>query len=156
MIPTIDKCQLPYSFANGIFSWTAATAGTYTVTFHTGIGSATIDKSAVFDVYDRPVNLGTCDPIYLTDLTGVSSGIQFAGSPWDDAEGRTDTGLVANLPGGVWIWGSGFNWAIPQTTGNAWYGLGDERACVLLPLASNGDYTKPMKFKVVLASQAPA
>lgn len=137
-----------YSFANGIFSWTAATAGTYTVTFHTGIGSATIDKSAVFDVYDRPVNLGTCDPIYLTDLTGVSSGIQFAGSTWDDAEGRTDTGLVANLPGGVWIWGSGFNWAIPQTTGNAWYGLGDERACVLLPLASNGDYTKPMKFKV--------
>ncbi len=56
-------------------------------------------------------------------------------------------GLVVNQPGAVWEWGSGFNWATPDTTATG-YQLGNERACVMLPLVSTNNYVKPRKIKV--------
>ena len=59
----------------------------------------------------------------------------------------TQLSLTANLPGGTWLCGGGWEWAQPKQSGDS-IALGEEKACAALSVSSAGDYVKPARLTI--------
>ena len=137
-----------FTFADGTFSWTPTAAGTYAIAFTSTLGTQSDTKTVTLHVFALPEPLTYVKPIYKTDRELITGGVKYAGETWNDPETCTDYGLTANIPGGRWIWSTGFDWAPPNTdAGNKLFGLGNERGVVLLPLTNTVSFTRPRRMR---------
>ncbi len=83
--------------------------------------------------------LAYADDAAILSTVGAESG-------WAAIEG-TQLSLTANLPGGAWLCGGGWEWAQPKQNGDS-IALGEEKACAALPVSSAGDYAKPARLTI--------
>jgi hypothetical protein len=137
------------SISGGVFSWMPSAPGTYEATFSATNGTEFSEDSTVFRIYRQPDPDPSARAILNMTIPATHDRVNPAGTTWTNAALRTSYALDVNLPGSVWIWGTGWAWAVPTIEQNSQrFGCGDERAAILLSLASSGGYAKPSKMIV--------
>jgi hypothetical protein len=120
----------------------------------TGFTNASTAYAGVFSgagARARAKNI-TITPVSVAPIQILTTGFVTNGTH-QNVDGTT-IGLTANLPGGNWIWGAGWNWGapyVPATYESAPYNclkLAEEKTALGHSLASSGSYTKPAHIRI--------